>query len=180
MLTQSNRLLSRQADSRADIPDEEVDADDRLEPQPPTVHTVSVSGYFGSLKRHRKGQFWSPNKVELSGIPAWREHIKQLTVPARRRKCQGFLKAILRCFNHMAIWCDNGSGISLTSEQEKQELTRYKRDLDLCAKVFCVAPEAPFVQIQIQSPTVASAWTIISRILFTNVVVSSTGCSQNA
>lgn len=74
--------------------------------------------------------------MELSGIPAWRHHVKQLTVPARRRKCQAFLKAVLKFFNQMSIWCDNGSGISLNSEQEQHELTKYKTDLDLCVRVF--------------------------------------------
>lgn len=100
------------------------------------VHTVSARGYFESLKRHRREQFWAPKTLELSGIPAWRSHIKELTVPARRRKCQAFLRAVLRCFNHMAIWCDNGSGMSLTSDQEKKELDRYKLDLDSGLKVF--------------------------------------------
>lgn len=145
MLTQSNRLLSRQRQSTADVSDQESDAEDEIEPQPPTVHTVSATGYFNSLKRHREGQFWSLNTVELSGIPAWRDHIKQLTVPSRRRRYQGDLKAVLRCLNQLAIWCDNGSGISLTSEQEKQELTKYKQDLDLCVEVFLGSPSPNYI-----------------------------------
>lgn len=136
VLTRSNRLLSRQGKSESGVPDHELDEDDKREPKPPMVHTVSARGYFESFKRHRREQFWAPNTVELSGIPAWRDHIKELTVPARRRKCQAFLRAVLRCFNHMAIWCDNGSGMSLSSAQEKQELASYKQDLDRCVKVF--------------------------------------------
>lgn len=122
------------------VADQELDVGVKFELKPPTVHTVSACGYFDSLKRHRRGQFWTADTVDLSGIPAWRDHIKELTVPARQRKCQAFLKAVLRCLNHMAIWCDNGSGINLTSEEEKQELTRYKRDLDSCVKVSCISP----------------------------------------
>lgn len=136
MLTCTNRLLSRQGECRSDVTGQDFDTDDDFEPQPPVVHTVSARGYFDSQKRHRRGQFWTANTVELSGIPAWRDHIKQLTVPARRRKCQAFLRAVLRCFNHMAMWCDNGSGTTLTSEQEKHELAIYKRELDICVKVF--------------------------------------------
>lgn len=132
----STRLLSRQGGSESGVTDQELDDDNKLEPNPPMVHTVSASGYFESLKRRRRREkFWAPNTVELSGIPAWRSHIKELTVPARRSKCQAFLRAVLRCVNHMAMWCDNGSGMSLTSEQENQELARYKQDLDLCVKV---------------------------------------------
>ncbi|KAG6361886.1 hypothetical protein INS49_010115 [Diaporthe citri] len=126
----AKELLSRQGGSESSVTDQELDDENKREPVPPMVHTVSVRGYFESLKRHRNEQFWAPNTVELSGIPAWRDHIKELTEPARRRKCQAFLRAVLRCFNHMAIWCDNGSGMSLTSEQEKEELARYRRDLD--------------------------------------------------
>ncbi|KAK7708079.1 hypothetical protein SLS64_006901 [Diaporthe eres] len=124
----AKELLSRQGGSESGVTDQELDDDNKVEPKPPMVHTVSASGYFESLKRHRREQqFWAANTVELSGIPAWRSHTEELTVPARRRKCQTFLRAVLRCFNHMAMWCDNGSGMSLTSEQEKQELARYKR-----------------------------------------------------
>lgn len=145
MLTRPNSLLSRHGESTSGVADQELDDDFKFEPQPPAVHTISARGYLDSLKRHRRGQFWTANTVDLSGIPAWRAHIKELTVPARRRKHQAFLKDVLRCLNHMAIWCDNGSGINLTSEQEGQELTRYKRDLDLSVKVSCRPPPPPFL-----------------------------------
>lgn len=127
------------------VADHELDDDVNLEPQPPVVHTVSARGYLSSLKRHGRGEFWTADAVELSGIPAWRDHIKELTVPARRRRCQAFLRAVLRCFNNVAIWCDNGSGINLTPEQEKQELTIYNRDLDLCVEVFCPPSQPSFI-----------------------------------
>ncbi|KAL1881291.1 hypothetical protein Daus18300_001143 [Diaporthe australafricana] len=111
-----------------------VDAEVDFDLNPPTVHTVSATGYFKSLKRLSEAEFWAPDTTELSGIPAWRNHVKQLTVPARRRKCQAFLKAILKCFNQISIWCDDGSGVSLTSQQVQHELTRYKADLDRCAE----------------------------------------------
>lgn len=136
-----HRLLSRQGESKSDVARHHLDVGDMFEPQPPVVHAVSARGYFDCQKRHRRGQFWTANSVELSGIPAWRDQLKQLTVPARRRKCQAFLRSVLRCFNQMAIWCDNGSGISLTSEQEKQELATYKRDLDICVNVCASQPK---------------------------------------
>lgn len=147
------------------------------------VHTVSARGYLASLKRHGRGEFWTADAVELSGIPAWRDHIKELTVPARRRRCQAFLRAVLRCFNNMAIWCDNGSGINLTPEQEKQELTIYKRDLDLCVKVFYPSSQPSsfclFPQTQSLLLTGLSAWASISILSSVIVVTCLTGFSQN-
>lgn len=147
------------------------------------VHTVSARGYLASLKRHGRGEFWTADAAELSGIPAWRDHIKELTVPARRRRCQAFLRAVLRCFNNVAIWCDNGSGINLTPEQEKQELTIYKRDLDLCVEVFCL-PFQPsslclFPQMQSLLLTGLSAWASILILSSVIVVTCLTGFSQN-
>lgn len=137
LLIRIDRLLARRrGEPESDATGQDAGVDDGLEPQPPRVHTISARGYFESLKRHRREQFWTADTVELSGIPAWRDHVMELTVPARRRKCRAFLKAVLRCFNHLAIWCDNGSGINLDSEQEEKALARHKRDLDLCVKVF--------------------------------------------
>lgn len=136
MLTLLNRLLSHRREFRSGNKKPILGVNGKTDLQAPTVHTVSARGYFESLKRRRKADFWAPDNTELSGIPAWRDHIKQLTMPARRRKCQILLKAVLKCFNHMSIWCDNGSGISLTSEQEKKELAKYKADLELCVEVF--------------------------------------------
>lgn len=138
------------------------------------VHTISAVGYFDSLKRHGRGQFWTSETVGLSGIPAWRDHIKELTVPARRRKCQAFLQAVLSCFYHVAIWCDDGSGINLTPEQERKQLEIYKRGLDSCVEVFCPPsqPSSPPPQKKRQSLLLTSLrnWASLSMLSSANAV----------
>lgn len=136
----------------------------------PVVHTISAVGYFDSLKRHGRGQFWTSETEGLSGIPAWRDHIKELTVPARRRKCQAFLQAVLTCFYQVDIWCDDSSEISLTPEQEEIQLAIYKRGLDSSIEVFCLPSHPSPPQMQSLLLTSLRTWAPFSMLSSANAV----------